>query len=111
MEEFLSWMNQLSSIDRNFLDGSSEDPYSRPWQNYWFEMIPQWLGGRELFQVCRRQETWVLSLDLEDPLEEGVATPCRIVAGKIPLDRDAWQSTAPKAADSRKRLSDWSIAA
>ena len=30
------------------------------------------------------QETWFLSLDLEDPLEEVVATPSSTIAGKIP---------------------------
>ena len=30
------------------------------------------------------QETWVQSLDWEDPLEEGMATPSSILAWKIP---------------------------
>ena len=30
------------------------------------------------------QETWVQSLDLEDPLEEGMATHCSILAWRIP---------------------------
>ena len=32
----------------------------------------------------KRQETWVQSLDGEDPLEEGMATLSRIVAWRIP---------------------------
>ena len=30
------------------------------------------------------QETWVLSLGREDPLEEGTATDCSILAWRIP---------------------------
>ena len=30
------------------------------------------------------QETWVQSLDQEDPLEKGMATHCSILAWKIP---------------------------
>ena len=35
-------------------------------------------------------ETWVRSLGWEDPLEEGVATYCSILAWRIPVDRGAW---------------------
>ena len=38
-------------------------------------------------------ETWVRSLDWEDPLEEGMATHFSILAWKIPKDRGAWQAT------------------
>ena len=34
-----------------------------------------------------RQETWVQSLDWEDPLEEGVATQSYILAWRIPRQR------------------------
>ena len=34
-------------------------------------------------------ETWVWSLGWEDPLEEGTAAPCSILAWRIPLDRGA----------------------
>ena len=30
------------------------------------------------------QETWVLSLGWEDPLEKGLANHCSILAGRIP---------------------------
>ena len=36
------------------------------------------------------QETWVRSLDWEDPLEEGMATHSSILAWRIPMDRGAW---------------------
>ena len=38
------------------------------------------------------QETWVLSLGWEDPLEEGRTTHPRILAWRIPMDRGAWQT-------------------
>jgi len=36
------------------------------------------------------RETWVRSLDWEDPLEEGMATHPSIVAWRIPMDRGSW---------------------
>ena len=36
-------------------------------------------------------ETWVRSLDWEDPLEEGMATHFSILSSRIPMDRGAWQ--------------------
>ena len=38
-------------------------------------------------------ETWVQSLDWEDPLEEGMATHSSILAWRIPMDRGAWKAT------------------
>ena len=35
-------------------------------------------------------ETWVRSLGWEDPLEEGMATHSRILAWRIPMDKEAW---------------------
>ena len=34
-------------------------------------------------------ETWVQSLDWEDPLEEGMATHSSILHWRIPIDREA----------------------
>ena len=42
------------------------------------------------------EETWVLSLDQEDPLEEGMATHSSILAWKI-LWTDAWQDAVHRA--------------
>ena len=39
------------------------------------------------------RETWVRSLGLEDPLEEGMVTQSNILAWRIPLDRGAWKAT------------------
>ena len=40
-------------------------------------------------------ETWVQSLDWEDPLEEGMATHSSILAWRMPMDRGAWQAAVP----------------
>ena len=47
-----------------------------------------------------KQETWVLSLGWEDPLEEGVATCSSVLAWRIPMGRGAWQATAYDVAES-----------
>ena len=47
-----------------------------------------------------KQETWVHSLGREDPLEEEMATHSGILAGKNPLDREAWQATVLEVAKS-----------
>ena len=41
------------------------------------------------------QETWVLSLGWEDPLEDGMATLSSNLAWRIPVDRGAWRATLP----------------
>ena len=47
------------------------------------------------------QETWVQSLDWEDPLEEGMAARSIILAWRIPMDRGAWQATVHGVAKSQ----------
>ena len=51
------------------------------------------------------QETWIQSLGLEDPLEEGMATHSSILAWKIPTDREAWWATVHGVAQSQTQLS------
>ena len=54
------------------------------------------------------RETWVRSLDREDPLEEGMATHFRMLAGRIPMDRGAWRALVYggcKEQDTTERLS------
>ncbi|XDA84213.1 hypothetical protein R6Z07F_014036 [Ovis aries] len=50
------------------------------------------------------RETWVPSLGLEDPLEEGMATHSSILAWRIPMDRGAWRATVHGVPKSRTRL-------
>ena len=52
------------------------------------------------------QETWVLSLAWEDPLEEGMATHSSIFAWRIPMDRGAWWATVHGVEKSWTQLSD-----
>ena len=52
------------------------------------------------------RETWVQSLDWEDPLEEGMATHFSILAWRIPVDRGAWLAAVHGVAKSWIQLSD-----
>ena len=47
------------------------------------------------------QETWVLSLGGEDPLENGMTTHSQYSGLENPLDRGAWWATVHTAAKSR----------
>ena len=54
------------------------------------------------------RETWVQSLDWEEPLEEGMATHSSILAWRIPMDRGAWWAIVHggrKQSDMTERLS------
>ena len=46
------------------------------------------------------KETWVLSLDWEDPLEEGMITHSSILAWRIPMDRRTCWTTVHVVAES-----------
>ena len=59
-----------------------------PLQNSWTSLVAQVVKN-----LPTMQETWVLSLGWEDPLEESMATHFSIPAWKIPMDRGAWQAT------------------
>ena len=41
----------------------------------------------------------------EDPLEEGMATDCNIIAWRMPMNRGAWWATVYGVAKSQKQLS------
>ena len=51
------------------------------------------LVAQRLKRLPGMQETWVGSLGWEDPLKEGMATHCSIVAWRISKDKGAWQAT------------------
>ena len=52
------------------------------------------------------QETWVLSLDWEDPLEEGLAIHSGILAWRTPMDRGAQWATVHGVMKTQIQLSD-----
>ena len=51
---------------------------------YWASLVAQMVKNPPAVQ-----ETWVWSLGLEDPLEEGMATHSSIVTWRLPMDRRA----------------------
>ena len=53
------------------------------------------------------QETWVLSLGGEDPLETEMATHSSILAWKSPMDGEAWWATVHGVTKSQTRLNDF----
>ena len=55
---------------------------------------------------CAMQETWVLALGWEDPLEEGIATHSSTLAWRILKDREAWWATVHGVAKIQTPLSD-----
>ena len=58
--------------------------------------FPGGLAGKE----SAMQETLVLYLGLEDPLENGMATHSSILAWRIPMDKGVWQATVHGVAKS-----------
>ena len=52
------------------------------------------------------QDTWVRSLDWEDPLEEGRAKPLQYSCLENPMDGGAWWGAVHEVAKSRTRISD-----
>ena len=58
-------------------------------------------GGSDSKESTTMQETWVQSLDWEDPLEEGMATQSSILAWRSLMDREAWQATVHGVTKSR----------
>ena len=49
-------------------------------------------------------EIWVRSLDLEDPLEESMATHSSILAWRTSMDRGTWQAIVHRVTNSQKWL-------
>ena len=50
------------------------------------------------------QETWVSSLDQEDPLEKRMATHSSILAGRIPWTEEPDGLESPKELDTTEQL-------
>ena len=66
-----------------------------PLQYSWASLVAQAVKN-----LLAMQETWVQSLGWEDPLEEGVATHCSILAWRISMDRGAWWATVHGVTES-----------
>ena len=74
--------------DLGSIPGSERSPgegIGYPLQYSWVSLVAQMV--KNLPAVL---ETWVGSLDWEDPLEEGMATHSSILAWRISMDRGAW---------------------
>ena len=72
-----------------------------PLQYSWASLVAQMVKN-----LHAMQETWVLSLGWEDPLEEGMATHSSILAWRIPMDRGAWWAIVHSVTKSQTGLSD-----
>ena len=68
---------------------------------HWVSLVPQTVKN-----LPAMQETWVLSLGWENPLEESMATHPSVLAWRIPMDRRAWWATVHGVAKSWTQLSD-----
>ena len=64
-------------------------------------MLNSSLVAQRLKRLPAMRETWVRSLDREDPLEKEMATH-----SSNPMDGGAWWATVHEVAKSRTRLSD-----
>ena len=74
--------------DPGSIPGSGRSPgegIGYPLQYSWASLVAQTVKSPPAMQ-----ETWVRSLGLEDPLEEGMATHSSILAWRIPMGRGAW---------------------
>ena len=58
------------------------------------------LVAQTVKNLLAMQETWVRSLDWEDPLEEGIATHSSILCWRIPMDRGAWRAAVHGVTES-----------
>ena len=47
-------------------------------------------GGSAVKNLPAMQETWIQSLDQEDPLEKGMATHTSILTWRIPWTEELW---------------------
>ena len=64
--------------------------------------VAQWVKNLPAMQET--QEMQVRSLGWEDPLEEGMATLCTVLAWRIPMDRGAWSVTDHSVTKSQRPL-------
>ena len=63
-------------------------------------------GDSEVKNPPAMQETWVQSLDREDPLEKEMATHSKYSCLENPMDRGAWRATVHGVTKGRIQLTD-----
>ena len=71
-----------------------------PFQYFWASLVAQTVKN-----LPAMRETWVQSLGLEDPLQEGMATHSSILAWRILMNRGAWWATVHGITKSWTQLS------
>ena len=77
--------------DHSSIAGSGISPregIGYPLQYSWASLVVQLVKN-----TSAMRETWVWSLNLKDPLEEGIATHSSILAWRIPMDKGAWRAS------------------
>ena len=72
----------------------------------WIILAIMFLVAQTVKNLPAMQQTWVWSLGWEDPLEEGMAVDCSVLAWRIPMDRGAWWAAVQGVAKSWIQLSD-----
>ena len=79
------------------ISGSGRSPgegIGYPLQYSWASLVAQ-----KAKNLPAMWETWVQSLGLENPLEEGMATHSSILAWRIPMQRGAWWAAVHMVAE------------
>ena len=81
---------------------------SFPGEGIGYPLLDSWasLLAQMVKNLPVMQESWIRSLGWDDPLEEGMATYCSIVAWRIPMDRGTWQATVHGVSKSQTQLRD-----
>ena len=82
---------------------SKKEEYYKIMYMLWFHWAPWWF--RQVENLPAMRETWVPSLDWEDPLEESMAAHFSTLAWRIPMNRGAWWAIVHGIAKSQTRLS------
>ena len=84
------------------LGRSPEEGTGYPLQHSWASLVTQMVKNPPVVP-----ETWVWSLDWEDPLEEGMATHSSILAWRIPTHRGAWSQVGYSPWGEKESRHDW----
>ena len=71
-----------------------------PFEYSWAPLVAQ-----RVKNLPEMRETWVLSLDWEASLDEGMATHSSVLAWRIPMDRGTWRAAVHGVPKSLTQLS------